>query len=239
MYKKGSIEMNLKQPDNVINLDRSLMLYQKYESILLNPDQKTIPAEYFKFLTAQQKQAQSLKIIRFAIENYLKWRPIDVKRYLTMSIMKKMKLDLLIKQYIPIPAEYKSKTDATFLAQMLYPKVYKENLEKQCRQMFDKICNGELARFPSRWIDGFNGIRRLSILIQYMVSTMPRFESLYEMYEYFANKKAGKIFQQYKLYNFAMSLYPSIFEAFHYSMPPDLQSETLYYMFQYKRHYRL
>ena len=211
--------------ENIYHLDKEVLLYQEYEAVYIGK-QPSISSVYFKGLDKKQKQLQALNIIRFAIEQYLNWSPYDIKRYLKADVLEKLKLKTLVDRYIEFPPEYsKDGMDMTYLAYLLYPDKFHLNLEEQCITMFEKVHSGEVSRFPSSWIEGITGIRRLSILMQYAISQMPRFKNLEEMYDFFSGPKGTKMAKEFKLY----TLYKNVFEAFHHSMPKNLKSDFLYY----------
>lgn len=223
------METKLQENSNILNVNKDLTLYQEYERMYVSTGD-TFPSVYFLDLSSEQKQEQALKIIRFALEKYLKWTPNNIRYYLSSSVLEKMKLQKIVNKYIKFPLEYsKNDLDMTYLAYLLYPNKFHLNIEDQCITMFEKVNNGSMSKFPPEWIRGIEGIRRFSILLQYMISQMPRFKNQEEMYEFFAGPKAVTTFKKYKIYYIAIALYPNVFEAFHQSLPRHLKSEFLYH----------
>lgn len=207
---------------------------QAYEDLYINTYKSTFPKIYFENMSQKQRQERALQIIRFAIEKYLQWKPSEVKKYLTQAVIQKLKLFQLLK-YINFPSEYsKDGMDLTYLAYLLYPHLYKINTKQQCINMYKRICDGEISKFPSEWIDTVNGIKHFALTFQYVLTQMPRFKNVEQLYAFFAGPKAIPTFKKYKIYTFAITLYPNVFTAVHNSLPEDIKSDFLfhYYMFQ-------
>lgn len=214
------------------------MLYKEYEALYVG-NKKSIPSVFFKDLSKEQKQEQALDIMRYAIKYYLKWRPEDVKKYLTTNILQKLKLKTLYDDYVIFPQEYNKELDVTYLVYLLYPNQFRVNMKEQCINMFKRVYSGEASRYPTTWINSLTGIERFSIVFQYAVSQKAtRFKSVEEMYQFFAGKEGPRFMQKYKIHSFAKTLYPSVFEAMHYALPNSLRSDFLfaYHTFMKKGH---
>lgn len=221
--------------NNIVTINHDLVILQEYERMYVgNTD--IFPVAYFTDLGPLQKQEQALKIIRFALEKYLQWTPQNIRRYLTSDVLKKMKLSKIVNKYIDFPQEYsKDDLDMTYLAYLLYPKKFRLSIEDQCIAMFERVHTGSASKFPSTWIGGIEGVRRFSILLQYAILQMPRFQNLEAMYQYFSGPKGVAAMKKYKLYSFAITLYANVFEAFHKSMPHKLRSDFLYHYYRFSK----
>lgn len=223
--------MSLKLRDDsekspVVKGDKFIL--QEYEALYVS-NRKSIPNLYFEGMSRKQQNEQALKIVRFAIEKYLRWTPQDVKHSLTPEVIKKLKLNILIDTYIDFPPEYsKNGMDITYLAYLLYPDKFHLSMEEQCINMFHRIIRGDLKKYPSTWIDSNSGVLRLGILIRYVIKQLPRFKSPEALYEYFSSPNGMKTLRDYKLYTFAMALYPNIITAVHQALPPNAKSDFLY-----------
>lgn len=202
-------------------------IFGEYERAYIS-GRKSLPPFYFRGLSKHEKQERALSIIRFAIKNYLKWTPYDVKNYLTKEVLEKLKLTNLVKEYIEFPPEYKNSEDLTYLAYLLYPDKFQLSTTEQCMNMFKRIYRGEIKKYPSKWMNSNDGVTRLGILIRYVITQLPRFKNPEEMYEYFSSPNGIKVLKEYKLYTFAITLFPTAFSAVHYSLPSAVKSEFLY-----------
>jgi hypothetical protein len=177
-----------------------------------------------------------LDLARFVIRYYLRWKPIEVKRYMTADVLKKIKLYKLIQDYVRFPPEYsKSDIDMTYLAYLLYPSKFKLNIEEQCINMFQRVYNGEITRFPTNWMSCGEGIRRFAIIFRYVMLQFDRFQNIEEMYACFASFEGTKMLRKYKIYSFALTLYDTPLDAMHYSLPEDLRSDFLYQFHKFKK----
>lgn len=220
-------------------MEKERILFQEYELMYINDGKNTIPSVYFRDLTPEQQQEQALMVIRFAIEEYLQWNPSDVKKYMTRRILKKMKLDGLLKSYVAFPPEYdKNDMDLTYLAYLLYPGIFKLNIEEQCINMFQRVYNREISKFPSSWIGSGDGLRRFAIILQYVLAQMPRFKDQEALYAYFAGPSGTKCLRKYRIYSFAITLYDSPLDALHFSLPDELRSSFWYHYFKFSKKYQ-
>lgn len=219
-------------------MEKETILLQEYEAMYINDGRNTIPSVYFRDMTPGQQQAQALFIMRFAIEQYLGWRPEDVKKYMSKKILRKLKLDGLLKSYITFPPEYdKNDADLTYLAYLLYPGRFHMSMEEQCINMFERVYNREIAKFPSSWIGTGEGLMRFAIILQYVLMQLPRFRDKEAMYAYFAGPQGTKCLRKYHIYSFAITLYDTPLDALHFSLPEELKSDFWYHYFKFVKAY--
>ncbi len=219
-------------------MEKEKILLQEYEAMYINDGKNTIPSIYFRNMAPGQQQALALLIMRFAIEQYLGWRPEDVKKYMSKKILRKLKLDGLFKSYITFPPEYdKDDTDLTYLAYLLYPDKFHLNMEEQCINMFERVYNREIAKFPSSWIGTGEGLIRFAIILNYVLMQLPRFRNKEAMYAYFAGPQGTKCLKRYRIYSFAITLYDTPLDALHCSLPDELKSDFWYHYFKFDKAY--
>ncbi len=218
-------------------MEKEKVLLQEYETMYINDGKNTIPSIYFRNMAPGQQQAQALAIMRFAIAEYLGWDPEDIKKYLSKKILRKLKLDGIFKSYITFPPEYdKDDTDLTYLAYLLYPERYHLDVKEQCINMFERIYNGEIDKFPSAWISTGEGLLRFSIILQYVIAQLPRFKDQEALYAYFATQGI-RCFKKYRIYSFATALYDTPLDALHFSLPDELKSDFWYHYFKFNKTY--
>lgn len=228
-----------KNNEEFLSVDKKKLIIHEWERVYATANRKNLPNSYFADLSEENAKELVLHLLRFVIKKYLRWRPEDVSRYMTMRVLKKMKLDKLVKTYLPIPDEYnKSGMDATYLVSLLYPKKFEITMEDECLKMLDNIQKGNIKKFPSEWMNSIDGIERFRIILCYVISNMPRFRNKEELYAYFASLKGTKFLKEQKIYNFAISLYPTVLEAVHYSLPDDIKSDFLFHYFRFKKGFR-
>lgn len=212
------------------------IVFQEYENMYINTGKRKFPSIYFQDLPQKQKQELALSIMRFAIENYLHWTPYDVKRYFSKTTLNKLKLNTLLQNYIHFPPEYsKDDEDLTYLAYLLYPSLFRLNSYDQCINMFQRVYNGELSKYPGDWMSSGTGMIRFAIILQYVIRQLPRFQNATALYEYFSSSAGTKLLKKYKIFTYALTIYPTAFDAFHYSMPKEIQSEFLYHYCRFKK----
>ena len=221
-------------------MDKTDVIKKEYEMMYIDTAKKNLSNLYFRGLTRERQQLLALEVIRFAVENYLRWEPEDVARYMSREVLDKMRLSSVVKRYIDFPVEYSKEYELTYLCYLLYPDVYHLDMEEQVMHLYGKIMNGELANFPSQWMESDQGIMRFQIIFCYVLSGL-RYSSIEDAYRDFASPEGPKIMKKYKIYNFATKIFPDVFSAFHYSLPEydddgePLRNDFLFNYLQFER----
>lgn len=212
----------------IIPIDDRFIL-QEYENLYINEEKRSIPSAFFKELSRKQQNERALKIIRFAFDKYLRWRPEQIRDSLTMEVVQKLKLDTLINSYVDFPPEFsKSGLDISYLAYLVYPEKFHLSHRDQCVNMLHKIYRGEIKKYPASWTTSNDGLWHLQTLIQYTIEQLPRFKNPEALYEFFASPAGIKALKDHNVYLLAMGLCENSFEAVHFSLPPNAKSEFLY-----------
>lgn len=97
----------------MVDLD---IIIKNYEKSLIND------ITFSKYLLGviDNKNEMSLSVFRYAIENILKWNPIEVRDNLNEDIINSLKLSVFYK-YINFPPELDKNKDYFYIAHLLYP----------------------------------------------------------------------------------------------------------------------
>ena len=216
------------------------VLKKEYEMMYIDTAKKSLSNLYFRGMTSERQQSLALEVIRFAVENYLRWKPEDVARYMTKEVLDKMRLSSLVRRYIEFPVEYSKDYELTYLCYLLYPDIYHLDMEEQVMHLYGKIMSGEVPNFPSQWMESDQGIMRFQIIFCYVLSGL-RYSSIEAAYKDFASPEGPKIMKKYKIYNFATKIFPDVFTAFHFSLPDEdsdgnpLRNDFLYSYLQFEK----
>ena len=157
----------------------------------------------------------ALSVFRYAIEELLKWSPLEAYRLFTPSIVDRMKLTPLLK-YICFPSDV-TRDDTEYIVHLLYP-------QKDTYFMF-----------------GGKGLKRATICLQYALKEVYLFSSLKEMYQYFATPEAMEFLKENKLYQLYCSFYKSPLDFLNYSLSESMRNDFYYeyysFLYMYKKQY--
>lgn len=197
----------------------------EYELMLLG--KKNFFSPYFFSFSADHNERIALDVFQYAIEVYLKWSPEEAATYLTMDVIKLMKLDTILK-YIRFPAELTVQRDLFYIAHLLYPKKVPFNEKELILRTYKEVLNGTLYKFPKEYLSDSLGMMRACICFQYMCSQFLTFTSIEEMYEHFTKSKGTKDLKKYRLYAICTDMFEFPLDFLHESLPMKQKNEFLY-----------
>lgn len=207
-------------------------LIYEYEMILIG--KKNSFSGYFFNDTIEKNEAKALEVIRFAIKTYLGWTPQEAINLLTWDIIRLMKLDLLTK-YVVFPPEMDEKDDMYIVTGKLYPRYVTVNSKEITLKVYKRVIEKDLYKFPKEYLSGDQqGKNRAIICFQYMLSQFTNFESVQEMYKYFASSNGPKLLKKYRLNVACVSTYEYPIDFLHAALPPGTRSEFWYRYYKFK-----
>lgn len=180
----------------------------------------------------------ALFVFRYAIEELLKWSPWEAYRLFTPAIVEKMKLTPLL-EYINFPSDV-TPQDTEYIVHLLYPRKIPYDFARYALNIYEKVRAGK-CRYPKDYMFGGKGLKRATICLQYALKEEHLFDSVEEMYRYFASTEATEFLKRNKLHQLYYSFYSSPLDFLHYSLPEDLRSELYYgyygFVYLYRKRY--
>lgn len=221
---------NKNEEGGIKNVDRKI-LYYEYEQVLLGK-KTSMPSYYFKY-TDDNSENHALCIIRYAVENYLRWTPEQLKNNFTKEIAAQLKLESLIK-YVHFPPELDPERDYFYIAYAIYPERLKLDLKTLVLTTYKNVLNGDLAKFPKQYLSGTQGMMRACICFQYMISQYFVFNDVKEMYHFFSTSAASKALKQYRLNNICNEMFEHPIDYLHESLPNVQKDEFWYHYYRFK-----
>ena len=174
----------------------------------------------------------ALQVMKYAIEKLLKWTPEQAFRFFTPEIVKKMKLEPLLK-YIRFPCE-RSYEDTDYIVSLLYPKQVTYPFQKRVIQVYERVLAGEI-KYPKDYMYGNKGLIRSHICLQYALKKSRLFNSKEELYHFFSTSQCSRFLKDMKLYQLYCNFYKTPVDYLHNSLSPDMRNELYYqyYLFSY------
>lgn len=158
---------------------------------ILNGDIKTFSPYFFEIRYRKHRICQ---LVRYLVEEILKITPEEALTKVDLEILKKYKLDCLLK-YIEKPVELE-KTDCSHLIIYAYKgKVREPGAEELTIRMYKKVLAGKVKNFPKNYfLNGIRGEERVKYCVSYLC-----FEVLKLTEEEIPKKLTAEILKKYKL----------------------------------------
>lgn len=171
-----------------------------------------------------------LKIIKYAIESYLKWSSDYAYEYFDSKIAEAMKLDVMIRKYVTFPIEIDSKHYYKYIISCLYPVQFPYDTKTYVIDYYKKILSGKIKGFKKGFFSGDLGNLRARICLGYVLDQLcpEQFPCIADMYDLFMGSRGNKLLRQYKLFSAGRDLFEFPLDYFHYSLPADKREMDIY-----------
>lgn len=202
---------------------------REYDEVLMGK-RKTYSASC---MNKAQGSKTSRDMLHYIFSYYLRWTPEQARDCLTPEIVKAMKLESLINR-IPSPPEINREEDLYFVAWHVYPHTVNVSKGELVVKVYTDVISGRASKFPKNYFDGNDGYVRARLLFLIMVKEYLSFESLEQMYAFFASDAGRKAINQHKLTVPLRELYASPLDYLHDSLRKDQKSDELY--IKYSKH---
>ena len=148
------------------------------------------------FERGQEKAEEiALIIIRFAVENLLKWSPQMMAEHFNGAVIKKMKLEKVVDK-IAFPTELDQNKDYFYYAHLLYPNVVDYNDKKAIIKAFDNSLKEGGGKIKKGFLEGAQGTYRMKICLQHVLAK-EGFTSIEEIYRTFAKPAGNTLIKKY------------------------------------------
>ena len=207
------------------------VLYE-YESILLG--KKTAFSGYFFQEDADKNEQKALYVIKFALRYYLNWNKAQICQYLDWKIINCMKLESLMK-YIQFPPEMSARDDIFIVKGKLFPDEVPLNEKEITLKVYKRVLEKDLYKFPKEYLSGDRvGMYRAVVGFQHMLTLIPPFESIADMYKYFASSKGPKLLKKYRLNISCVSMFDHPIDFLHEALPKSQKDEFWYKYYKFK-----
>lgn len=207
------------------------VLYHEYEQVLLG-NKSSISTYYFKF-GENPAQTYALGIIKFAVENYLKWDPFTFRDFYSKEISIQLKLEPLMK-YIEFPPELDKTVDYYYLSAMIYPDIISFTPDTLILKTYKNILDGKLKKFPKEYLSGSRGMMRAGICLQYMLNNFMSFSTTKDIYEFFSKPDGIKALKEYRLAPICAEMFDYPIDYIHESLPESQKDEFYYHYYKFK-----
>ena len=211
----------------------SPVIYE-YEEILIGKEQK-YTKEIFDS-SPEENERITLEVFRYAFDTYLRWDIDYLRKYLTLDVIEQLQLTSLLK-YIRFPSELNKKQNMDYLVDVLYPGKVKMDFRTSVVDTYKKVIkNTKDNKLPKGFFAENTGLLRANICLQYILTEYKVFETIEDLYGFFACSDGSKFLKKYRLYDACNDFYDYPLEFLHNALPKSQQNDFLfhYYMFRIK-----
>lgn len=187
--------------------------YQK----ILSGEIKTFSPYFFEI---RYRKKRIIELVRYLVEGILKITPEEALTKVDVKLLKKYKLDCLLK-YVDKPVELE-KNDASHLIIYAYKgQVPEPTQEELTIRMYKRVLSGELKNFPKNYfLDGIKGEKKVKYCIQYLC-----FDILKLKKKEIPKKLTPEVLKEYKLKIVLNVLYFSMHDLITSVFPGQFTSE--------------
>ncbi len=222
-----------------------------YDQILLGNEKRLAP--YF----IEEKNAHgnndtkenAICILRYVIEDLLRWTPKMMVDYFNKEVIDKMKLETVIRalnKYFPVQLD--KKKDYYWYAHLLYPDVIVLNDEDLTIKTYRDVLSGKLKKFPKGFLDGDGGEDRIRLCLLYYLEQDPFLTgslnppenaedsdlmTIKELYSCFA-REGNKKLKQIKLDHGRRDHFQHAIDFLHVSLPSKQRNDFYYHYYKFK-----
>ncbi len=215
--------------------DRILGIISEYEDIILGK-RKTLSYWYFNN-NKEHDEEIALAVFKYAFEKLLHWTPQMIYECNDMDIIVQMHLSHLYKYKIK-PVHLETNDNLTFfqfIAKKLYPDVFGEDIRQETLNIYIAVLDGRSEKIPKNMFDGSNGLLKLAICLQYLLSEKLKYKTIEEMYSAFSMPDINNTLSEYKILIPFQRYFETPIDFLHFALPSKYKNRAYYLVF--KRRY--
>lgn len=204
----------------------------EYQQVLTNRS-KNMAQLYFSPEgegAAERNSETALVVLRYAVENLLKWTPEQMKDRFGAQVISDLKLGRIMNRIL-IPPEILP-TDYFYYAHILYPDRIPVDYPDLTLHQYKRVLNKEIQRIPRGFFDDGTGIRRAKICLNYVITNLIFFDSVQDAYKCFSSPAGDRYLKTYRLETARDSGWNSALDYFHDSVSPEDRNEVYYHYYK-------
>lgn len=203
----------------------------EYEQVITGK-RITYSPEIFNDKSKKEQEKTALFFIKVILEKYLHWTPDESYHYLSEKIINEMKIKPLLR-YITFPFEFNIDTDCYMIVAKIYPKKFHIDAVEQAKEIYQKVLNEELCRYPKCFFEGRDGQMRALFCLKYALNNFMNFTGPEELYKYMY-EHGKEFFKKYKLWDAFLMNYDDPVDYLHDIFNEEIKEKYQKYYEQYK-----
>lgn len=179
-------------------------------------------------MAEEAKEQDALAVIRYVVLKVLGWQPQDALDHLSPELVNTTRLDLLAR-YVSYPP-YIPKDDMAWAVHKAFPDRTKYNETERLYEIYQRVLDGDLPRFPKGLFSGRGGTYRLGLVLKDYISKHVPGSSVRELYKMFSIPAEGwKILTQAKLFHVTRDPYDTPLDMLHDTLGYTDEGNPFYY----------
>lgn len=204
----------------------------EYEQVITER-RATYSSEIFDGKSGKDQEKTSIEFIKVVLEKYLHWTPEESYHYLNKATIENMRLKPLLR-YLKFPFEFDINEDCRFIVSKIYPEKFPVDPQDIAREIYQKVVDGKLCRYPKNFFEGREGQMRALFCLKHALSTFKTFSNADELYRFMYEE--GKTFlKEYKLWDaYVMNYGESPLDYLHDSFNDKIKEKFQPYYDKYK-----
>jgi len=206
------------------DFDPTIVLFEYTE--ILEKKRKTFSENFF-CMKPEENEAQAIKLIRTITKAFLRCPTLTVARNtVTLELLSKIQCGRLL-QYIEVPTCIDPDDKGTYIVD----KIFTNNFDTEqwiVEHLCKRIMEGNLKKFPKRFMDDAIGLQRASFCLNYLLKRYKPTATSLELYQYAASSAFKDYLKDKLLLNVALRQYDTPVEFLHYSLDEDLQNNGFF-----------
>ena len=204
--------------------DITVVLYEYTE--ILTGMRRSFSMDFFDG-TKDENEKHAIRTIRIVTRSFLRCTSLAVAREtITVDLLKKMKLQRLLAQ-IQVPPYVAS----TFKDEYLIAKIYSNGFDEEpwtLARMCERIIGGDMKKFPKRYMEEADGMRRAEFCLRYFLNHDYPLWSGRQLYMFACTPEFREYLRLHLLHNVCSRLYSTPVEYVHNALPKDLRDDMFF-----------
>jgi hypothetical protein len=206
-------------------------LIYDYERVLLGKKKEVSP-HFFVGETAREKRI--FELFEYVVKTYLEWDADKASVCLTREHLDMLKLSHLL-GYLEYPPEIDEKEDFFYILNKMYPDKVILDFRELAINVYQKVLDGRLPRFPKGFFDLGRGELRAIYCLEYAINQELFFSSPREGYEFFASPKGNAFVSKMKIKSPMLMNFNTPLDFYHKSLGDEEKSELWYRYHKFNR----
>ncbi len=212
-----------------------------YDQILLGNETR-FSAHFFEGSSphgANNTKDTALSVLKYAVEDLLRWTPKMMAEYFDGEVIKKMKLQRIIEAlYKTVPPQLDKKRDYYWYAHLLYPDEIVIKDEDMTLKTYHDLLENKINKLTKGFLEGDDGEDRIRMCLLYYLGQYYPVTSIRVLYEKFA-MEGNKILDAAKLAGARRNHFDHPIDFLHASLPSSQKDDFLYHYYKFKYYNQL
>jgi len=171
-------------------------------------------------------------VLRYVVEQHLHWSPQEMRYRFDGKVVEQMKLTQIVSRIL-YPPEVDSK-DYFWYAHKCYPREIQVDFEALTRQMYNRVMNKEMGKFPNGFFSGPEGRLRAIVCLRYALSQNSHFESIEDLYSAFRTAPGNNLLRKWGLYKARDLNYDCPLDYLQDALSDQERSDLQYYLTRFE-----